>query len=51
MDATSAYSPSCSTRISAILRTLPVLFPRMVTTITGSPVSSSVFACSPPERS
>ena len=51
MDATNAYSPSFSTRINAILRILPVLLPRMVTMITGKPVSLSVLASWPPERS
>ena len=40
--ATSAYSPPCSTRISGVLRILPLLFPRVVRMITGSPVSRSV---------
>ena len=30
---------------------LPVLFPRVVTTTIGNPVSRSVFASLPPERS
>src|SRR4051812_2935613 len=50
-EATSAYSPSCSTRIMAILRTLPLLLPLVVTTMTGSPVSRSVLARSPPDAS
>src|SRR3954454_1754325 len=51
IDATSAYSPSCSTRISAVLRSLPLLLPRVVTMITGMPVSRSVLASLPPEAS
>src|SRR5665213_3422323 len=47
-DATSAYSPSCSTRMSANLRILRLLFPRVVTMMTGSPESRRVFARSPP---
>src|SRR5947199_113683 len=31
-DATSAYSPACSTRIRGVLRSLPVSLPRVVTT-------------------
>src|SRR5690606_32019287 len=50
-DATSAYLPSCSTRISAILRTFPDDAPRMVTTMTGIPVSRSVVARVPPDAS
>src|SRR5581483_12167466 len=51
IDATSAYSPSCSTRISGVLRSFPDLFPRVVTMTIGRPVSSSVFASRPPVRS
>jgi hypothetical protein len=38
-EATAAYSPSCSTRISAFLRSLPDLAPTVVSTITGMPRS------------
>src|SRR5436190_17984803 len=51
IDATSAYSPSCSTRISAVLRRVPLLLPRVVTMTMGNPVSSKVLASRPPERS
>src|ERR1700712_4549588 len=39
-DATTAYSPSCSTRMSGVLRTLPVLAPMVVRRMTGRPLSS-----------
>src|SRR5580698_3658968 len=51
MDATSRYSPSCSTRISGVLRSFPLLLPRLVTMITGRPVSRSVLARWPPDAS
>ena len=50
-EATSAYSPSCSTRISGDLRILPDLLPRVVRMMIGRPVSRSVVASVPPERS
>jgi hypothetical protein len=50
-DATSAYSPSCSTRMSGVLRSFPLLLPRVVRMITGMPVSSSVVPFCPPELS
>ena len=46
-----AYAPSCSTRISAILRILPLLAPRVVKIATGSPVSRRVLASRPPVAS
>src|SRR5665647_3103008 len=49
MEATTAYSPSCSTRISGVLRSLPVLAPIEVSTMIGTP--SSVLASVPPEAS
>ncbi len=49
--ATSAYSPSCSTRMSPILRTFPLFAPRIVTMMIGIPVSRSVLARVPPEAS
>jgi hypothetical protein len=48
-EATRAYSPSCSSRMRAISRSVPLLFPRMVTTSPGP--SHKVSACWPPERS
>src|SRR3954454_7086589 len=51
IDATSAYSPSCSTRMSGVLRSAPLLLPRVVRMMIGNPVSSSVFASRPPVRS
>src|SRR5439155_26829790 len=41
IDATTAYSPSCSTRINADLRSLAVLRPRVVSTTIGLPWSSA----------
>ena len=46
-----AYRPSCSTRITGVLRTLPLLAPRLVTITTGRPVLSSVVPWVPPELS
>ena len=46
-----AYRPSCSTRITGVLRTLPLLAPRLVTITTGRPVSRSVVPWVPPELS
>jgi len=40
-----AYKPSCSTRIRAVLRILPVFAPIEVSTITGLPRRSP--PCSP----
>src|SRR3954471_8852848 len=50
-DATSAYSPSCSTRMSGVLRSLPDLFPRVVTTTIDRPLSRNVLARRPPDAS
>jgi hypothetical protein len=50
-DATAAYRPSCSTRITGVLRTLPLRAPRLVMITTGRPVSRSVVPCVPPELS
>ena len=47
IEATSAYSPSCSTRMSGVLRSLPLLLPRVVTMMIASPVSRSVLASRP----
>jgi hypothetical protein len=44
-DATTAYRPSCSTRISAVLRRAPLFAPTVVSTMIGTP--RSVFAFSP----
>jgi len=38
-------------RITGVLRTLPLLAPRLVTTTTGMPVSASVVPLVPPELS
>src|SRR5215469_5224698 len=46
-----AYRPSCSTRITGVLRTLPLYTPRLVTITTGKPVSRSVVPRIPPELS
>src|SRR5262249_4881883 len=46
-----AYRPSCSTRITGVLRILPLLTPRLVTITTGRPVSRSVVPRVPPEPS
>src|SRR5215467_2786908 len=46
-----AYRPSCSTRITGVLRTLPLFAPRLVTITTGRPVSRSVVPWVPPELS
>jgi hypothetical protein len=51
IEATNAYSPPCSTRINAILRTDPVALPLIVTTMTGMPVSRRVLASVPPDAS
>ncbi len=51
LEATSAYSPPCSTRMRGFLRTLPLLAPRLVTTMIGIPVSINVLARWPPEAS
>ena len=51
LEAMSAYSPPCSTRMTGLLRTLPLLAPRVVTTTMGMPVSISVLARWPPEAS
>src|SRR3990172_8281163 len=51
MDATTAYSPLCSTRIRGVLRTLPLLLPRVVRMMTGRPVSWKVLPSRPPVRS
>jgi hypothetical protein len=37
--------------MSGVLRSLPVLLPRVVTTMIGRPVSRNVFARRPPEAS
>ncbi len=50
-EATSAYSPSCSTRMSGVLRILPLLLPRVVTMMIGMPVSKSVLPSAPPDPS
>ena len=50
-EAIRAYSPSCSTRISGTLRMLPLLWPTIVVTMIGMPVSISVFASVPPDAS
>ncbi len=50
-EATAAYRPSCSTRITGILRILPLFAPRIVTMTTGRPVSQSVVPSVPPELS
>src|SRR5665647_959696 len=49
IEATAAYSPSCSTRISGTLRTLPDFAPRVVTMITG--ISRIVVPEVPPDPS
>src|SRR6202042_3700541 len=41
----------CSTRITGVLRTLPLRAPRLVMITTGRPVSRSVVPCVPPEPS
>src|ERR1700733_7044048 len=46
-DATMAYSPSCSTRISGVLRSLPVLAPTVVSRMMGMPFMSA--ASAPPD--
>src|SRR6185437_6138876 len=46
-DATTAYSPLCSTRISGVLRSLPVLAPTVVSRIIGLPFMSA--ASDPPD--
>ena len=51
LEATIAYSPPCSTRITGSLRTFPLTRPRMVTMITGISVLPSVFPRLPPELS
>ena len=51
LEATRAYSPPCSTRISGVFLILPLLLPRVVTITTGIPVSSRVLALLPPELS
>src|SRR5690606_37154698 len=51
LEATSKYSPSYSTCMRAILRTLPVRWPRMVTITAGRPVSRRVLPSRPPVRS
>ena len=48
-EATIAYSPSCSTRISGVLRSLPVLAPTVVSTMMGFPFMS--VASVPPDCS
>src|SRR5690606_20851262 len=48
-DATTAYTPSCSTRMSAFLRSLPLRAPTEVSTMMGLPRNS--FASAPPEAS
>ena len=50
-EATAAYLPSCSTRMSGFLRSLPDFAPRLVTMMTARPVSANVPASAPPERS
>ena len=42
-EATTAYRPSCSTRISAVLRSLPLVAPTEVMTMTGLPWSVLAF--------
>ena len=42
-EANSAYSPSCSIRISGTFRTLPVCRPTVVMMMIGRPVSARVF--------
>lgn len=39
-EATTAYSPWCSTRISGVLRSLPDLAPTVVSRMIGLPLSS-----------
>jgi fermentation-respiration switch protein FrsA (DUF1100 family) len=51
LEAINAYSPSCSTRMRANLRSLPLLDPTLVTMITGIPVSIRVLARVPPDAS
>src|SRR5277367_4043806 len=46
-DATQAYSPLCSTRISGVLRRLPVLAPTVVSRMMGMPFISA--ASAPPD--
>lgn len=46
-EATTAYCPSCSTRISGVLRSLPVLAPTVVSTMMGLPFMSA--ASAPPD--
>src|SRR5690606_9070700 len=48
-DATTAYTPSCSTRMSAFLRSLPLQAPTEVSTMMGLPRNS--FASAPAEAS
>ena len=51
LDAIAAYRPSCSTRMTGVLRSLPLRAPRLVMITTGSPVSRRVVPCVPPEDS
>ena len=51
MLATSRYSPACSTRMSAILRTLPLLAPIIVTMITGGRCRAACWLGAPPDAS
>src|SRR6201992_500791 len=46
-EATTAYSPSCSTRISGVLRSLPVLAPTVISRMMGLPFMSA--ASAPPD--
>src|ERR1700733_15339626 len=46
-DATTAYSPSCSTRMSGVLRSLPLLAPTVVSRMMGLPFISA--ASAPPD--
>src|SRR5690349_9056106 len=48
-EATAAYTPSCSTRMTGDLRSLPLLTPRLVRMTTGSP--RIVVPSVPPEPS
>lgn len=48
-EATTAYAPSCSTRIRGVLRSLPLLAPRVVSRITG--MSRIVIPSLPPDFS
>src|SRR5271168_1837199 len=46
-----AYRPPCSTRITGVLCTLPLLAPLLVTTTVGRPVPGPAVPSVPPELS